>query len=115
MTVQSDLIRAVIFIIQEVNTMNKKQIFVFAVLAVLIFALGAQLAAAQPVELRIGNTTISFLPLVVTTKAADAPSGVLYVFPSETKTNGDAGGRALMNDICPNEDSQAHFCRREEI
>jgi hypothetical protein len=27
----------------------------------------------------------------------------------------DAGGRGAMNDICPTEDPQAHFCRREEI
>jgi hypothetical protein len=95
--------------------MNKKQIFIFAVMAIVIFALGAQLATAQPVELRIGSTTISFLPLIVTTEAAEGPSGVLYVFPSQAKTQGNPGGRSKMNDICPSEDSQAHFCRWEEI
>lgn len=96
--------------------MTKKHIFIYAVLAVIIFALGTQLASAQPVELRIGNTTISFLPLIVTTEAADGPSGVLYVFPSQARrTLENSFGRSKMNDICPSEDPQAHFCRWEEI
>jgi hypothetical protein len=89
--------------------MNKKQIFIFALLAVLIFALGAQLATAQPVEVRIGNTVIHFFPLIFSTKAADAPSGVLYVFSSTVTTDGDAGGRPGMGDICFTEDPNSHF------
>jgi len=95
--------------------MNKKQILIFAVLAIVIFALGAQLATAQPVELRIGNTEISFLPLIVTTKAADAPPGVLYVFSLPLSTQGDVGGRPAIMDLCPTEDPESHFCSLEEI
>lgn len=95
--------------------MNKKQIFIFAVLAFAVFALGAQLATAEPVELRIGSTTISFLPFIVTTKAAEAPPGVLYVFSTGFETGGNVGGRSFMGEICTNEDPNAHFCSMEEI
>lgn len=95
--------------------MNKIYIFIFSILAVVIFILGAQAATANPVSVQIGTTTISFLPLVITSQAADAPSGVLYVFSSTATTSGNAGGRGAMNDICPSEDPDSHFCRREEI
>jgi len=95
--------------------MNKKQIFVFALLGILVFALGAQLATAQPVEIRIGNTTIQFLPLIMTTKAADAPPGVLYVFPSTATMDGSAGGRDDMGDICFTQDPESHLCSLQEI
>ena len=50
--------------------MNKKQIAIFSLLAVAIFALGVYAANAEPISLRIGNTSISFLPLVLGTDAA---------------------------------------------
>jgi len=95
--------------------MKRKNIIIFAALAVIIFFLGAQAATANPVSIRIGDTEIIFLPLILRSKAADAPSGVLYVFPSTTTTDGDAGGRSLMGDICPTEDPNAHFCSVHEI
>jgi len=95
--------------------MNKKHIVILAVLAVVIFILGAHAATANPLSVQIGSITISFLPLVITSQAADAPSGVLYVFSSTATTNGNPGGRLAMNDICPSQDPDSHFCRREEI
>jgi hypothetical protein len=95
--------------------MNKKQVFILAVLAIVIFALGAQLATAQPVEIRVGDTLINLFPLVISSKAAEAPPGVLYVFPSTTKTDGDPGGRDVMGDICFTEDPDSHFCSLHEI
>ena len=95
--------------------MHKKHIFIFAVLAIVIFALGTQLATAKPMKLEIGNTEISLFPLILTTKAADAPSGVLYIFSSSITTDGGIGSRSEMNDICPSEIPDSHFCRLEEI
>ena len=95
--------------------MNKKYILILALLAVGIFALGAHLATAGPVEVQIGDNTISFLPLIITSKAADAPPGVLYVFSSIDDTTGDAGGRSLMDQSCFNMDANSHFCNLSEI
>jgi hypothetical protein len=95
--------------------MNKKQIFVFAFLAVVIFVLGAQAATAQPVSLRVGNTVIQFFPLILSSRAAEAPPGVLYVFSSTATTDGSAGGRDDIGDICPTEDTGSHFCSLQEI
>lgn len=95
--------------------MEKRYILIMAVLAVGIFALGVHLATAGPVEVQIGDTTVSFLPLVMTSKAAEAPTGVLYVFPSTDPTDGYAGGRAAIEQICPDQDPDSHFCSLEEI
>jgi hypothetical protein len=95
--------------------MSKKYIVILAVMAVGIFALGVHLATAGTVEVQIGDTTISFLPLVMTSKAADTPPGVLYVFNAGYETNGDVGGRSLMGEICTNADPESHFCSMEEI
>jgi len=94
---------------------KKKTIFIYAMLAIIIFFLGAQAATAYPVTIRIGDTEIIFLPLILKSKAADAPSGVLYVFSSTTTSDGNAGGRSLMGDICPTEDPDSHFCSLHEI
>ena len=95
--------------------MNKKYILILSILAIGIFALGAQLATAQPVEITVGNTTISFLPLIISSRAAEAPSGVLYVFSSTTLTDGNPGGRDAMQNICFSEDPDSHFCSVDEI
>ena len=60
--------------------MNKKHIFFLSILTISIFILGAYAAKAETVSIRIGNMQISYLPLVITSKAAEAPPGVLYVF-----------------------------------
>jgi hypothetical protein len=95
--------------------MNKKYIVILAVLAVAIFAFGAHFATAGPVEIQVGETTISFLPLIIHSKAADAPPGVLYVFNTGAETSGNIGGRSIMGEICTNEDPESHFCSIEEI
>jgi hypothetical protein len=95
--------------------MNKKYILILSILAIGIFALGVHLATAGPVEVQIGDTTVSFLPLVMTSKAADAPSGVLYVFWSTDTTDGYAGGRSAIGQICPSQDPDSHFCSLQEI
>ncbi len=41
--------------------------------------------------------------------------GVLYVFPSNMTTNGDAGGRTGMAGICEATDPESHFCMLAEI
>jgi hypothetical protein len=56
--------------------MNKKYIVILAILAVGIFALGVHLATAGPVEVQIGDNTISFLPLVMNTKADQVNSAI---------------------------------------
>jgi len=95
--------------------MKKKHIVVFAFLGIIIFALGAQLATAQPIKIQVGDTIFQFLPLIMTSKAADAPPGVLYVFSSTATTDGSAGGRDDIGDICPTEDTGSHFCSLQEI
>jgi hypothetical protein len=101
--------------IEEKDVMSKKQIFVLALVGILIFALGAQLATAQPIQVRIGDTTIQFLPLVISSKAAEAPTGVLYVFNTTVSVDGAAGGRSEMDNACFSEDPDAHFCHMDEI
>ena len=95
--------------------MNKKHILTLSMLAIVIFVLGAYAAKAEPVSIRIGSTEISFLPLVITSKAAEAPPGVLYVFSSTATTDGSAGGRNTIGDLCPTEDPGSHFCSLQEI
>ena len=95
--------------------MNKKQLLILSVLVIVIFTLGAYAAKAEPVSIRIGSTSISFLPLIIKSMAAEAPPGVLYVFSSTAATDGSAGGRNTIGDICPNENPDAHFCSLQEI
>jgi hypothetical protein len=53
--------------------MSKRHILILAVLAVCIFVLGGQLATAKPVEVKVGNSQISFLPLIFTSDAESPP------------------------------------------
>jgi hypothetical protein len=58
-----------------------------------------------------------FLPLVMKFLAQlpGGDSGVLYVFHTTAQTDGDAGGRVGMNDLCIAEYSDSHFCSIMEI
>jgi hypothetical protein len=95
--------------------MNKKQVVICAILVLMVFTLGARAATMNPVEVRVGNTVIQVFPLVVSSKAAEAPPGVLYIFSSTATTDGSAGGRNTIGDICPTEDTGSHFCSLHEI
>jgi hypothetical protein len=64
------------------------------------------------------NGTYSvFLPLVMKFLAQlpGGGSGTLYVLQTAARTDGDAGGRGGMNDLCIAEDSESHFCSLMEI
>ena len=95
--------------------MKKKYILILSVMAIGIFALGVHLATVGAVEMQIGDTTFSFLPLIISSKAQGPPAGVLYVFSSTTTTTGDLGGRSGAGSFCQLEDHDAHFCNVYEI
>ncbi len=100
--------------------MNRK-IFTLIMFAVLVFLLGARAATAQWISLPkasdLVNSVSSFLPVILKNYSATSaiPSGVLYIFPSTATTDGDAGGRSAIQQICPSEDTGAHFCSIYEI
>ena len=101
--------------------MNRK-VFTLIMFTVLVFLLGARAATAQWISLpkasEIVNSVSSFLPIIFkssTVVSANPPSGVLYIFPSTATTDGDAGGRSGIMQICPSEDTGAHFCSIHEI
>ena len=89
--------------------------------SVLVFLLGARAATIQWISLpkasEFGNSITSFFPIIFKNYPATSaiPSGVLYVFPSTSITDGDAGGRSAIQQICPSEDPDAHFCSLCEI
>ena len=100
--------------------MNRK-VFTLITFAVLVFLLGARAATAQWISLpkasELGNSISSFFPIIFKNYSATSalPPGVLYVFSSNSHTDGDAAGRPGMNTICSNEDSLAHFCTVDEV
>jgi hypothetical protein len=101
--------------------MNRK-VFTLIMFTVLVFLFGARAATAQWISLpkasELGNSVTSFFPVIFkssTVVSASPPSGVLYIFPSTATTDGDAGGRSGIHQICPSEDSDAHFCSVNEI
>ena len=100
--------------------MNRK-VFTLIMFAVLVFLLGARAATAQWISLpkasEIVNSVSSFFPVIFKnySAASPIPRGVLFVFSSTATTDGDAGGRSGIQQICPNEDLYAHFCSVYEI
>ena len=103
--------------------MNRK-VFTLIMFAVLVFLLGARAATAQWISLpkasEIVNSISSFLPIIFNTDSdtsvtSGIPPGVLYIFPSTATTDGAAGGRSAIQQICPSEDPDAHFCSVYEI
>jgi len=63
----------------------------------------------------IGNMEISFLPLIITSRTADVPPGVLYVFSSTDNTKGNGGGRVSMGEFCYADDPESHLCTYQDI
>jgi hypothetical protein len=101
----------------KINIKNMVKIFVSTFLVALLFMslLGAGLATAGVLK-NISGSLSGFLPIVMSrSPAAVTSSEALIVFSSQATTNGDAGGRTGMNDICENEDPSSHFCSMEEI
>jgi hypothetical protein len=99
--------------------MNRK-IFTILSFAVLMFLLGTWAATAQvfPVTADFLDDLefSSFLPMIYTEDTtADLPCGVLHVFSTGAKTNGNVGGRAEMHQFCYNEVPDSHFCSLHEI
>ena len=82
-----------------------------------IFLLGAGLAAAAAINKASANLS-GFLPLILNKPADLVPvtsTGVLIVFSTSATTDGNAGGRTGMNDMCVSEDPASHLCSWEEI
>jgi len=75
---------------------------------------GRAAGLAEPVQ---NSSNSVFLPLVMKFLAQlpGGDSGVLYVFHTTAETDGDAGGRVGMNDLCIAEYSESHFCSIMEI
>ena len=100
--------------------MNRK-VFTLIMFAVLVFLLGARAATAQWISLtkasELGNSITSFFPVIFKNYPTTSviPSGVLYIFSSTATTTGNAGGRSAIQQICPSEDTSAHFCSIYEI
>ena len=100
--------------------MNRK-VFTLIMFAVLVFLLGARAATAQwisiPKASEVVNSVSSFFPLIFKNSPAESaiPPGVLYVFPSTATTDGEAGGRSAIQQICPSEDPDSHFCTEGEV
>jgi len=98
-----------------------RKIFTLIMFAVLVFLLGARAATAQWISptkaSEIVNSVSSFFPVIFKNYSATSanPHGSLYVFSSNSSTDGDAGGRPGMNTFCSNEDSLAHFCTVSEV
>jgi len=90
----------------------------FILVAVLIFMLGVTSATAGWIKVPVLDFS-GFLPSVMknadTTSTAAGSTGALVVFSSAAVTDGNAGGRAPMNNICFVQDPDSHFCSLVEI
>jgi hypothetical protein len=103
--------------------MNKR-VFLIVSIAVLMFTLGVMASSMNLVASAgdiLDETRIAaLLPIVFRNHPApdvpDAePPGVLFVFPSTVTTDGNAGGRSSIMEICPETDPDSHFCSVYEI
>lgn len=98
--------------------MNHKYIFTIVLITVFV-VLGVYQASAK---INLDNASLtSLLPMMfnrwqdTSDNQAANPTGVLYVFFSNTTTDGNAGGRTGMNAICSQTDPVSHSCTRQEI
>jgi hypothetical protein len=102
----------------KTNTSDMLKIFtvVFITVLLFMFLLGAGIATAGVIRYVSANLS-SFLPIMMNKSTATIPSstGPLFVFSSLATTDGTAGGRSGMNDICASEDPDSHFCSLNEI
>jgi hypothetical protein len=69
--------------------MNRKHALTYSVLDVVIFVLGVYAPKTEPISNQVGSTEISFVSLVINSKAADLTSGVLYRFSSVATADGN--------------------------
>ena len=74
--------------------MSKKNIVVFSIILIIVFALGAQLGSAKPVSIKIGNNEFQFLPLILSSQAetSEYTNQLVHEFivaPGENINSGD--------------------------
>ena len=55
------------------------------------------------------------MPLIITSRAADVPPGLLYVFSSTDVTLGNAMGRSNLMTFCFADDPESHPCTYNEL
>jgi|GEM_PF-6973347 len=95
--------------------MSKQSVLLFVVLVLIVLVASIIRpgffggVSAQPTE----NI---YLPLIMKAlQALQGANGTLFVFPSSSTTNGDAGGRSGMAAICEATDAESNPCTIEEI
>jgi hypothetical protein len=89
---------------------------IFIAALILIFLLGGGIATAGLIRYASANLS-GFLPIMIkgSSSAPVTSSSALIVFSSTATTDGNAGGRTGMNQICLSQDPASHLCSLEEI
>jgi hypothetical protein len=95
---------------------DRLKILTAILIAVLIFLLGVGSATAGLIKFPRLDFS-GFLPVVMNNSNAETTtsSGALIVFSSTATRDGNASGRAGMNDVCVSQDASSHFCSLPEI
>ncbi len=95
---------------------DRLKILTALLIAVLIFLLGVGSATAGLIKFPALNFS-GFLPAISKNSNLETTisSGALIVFSSTATRDGNAGGRAGMNDVCVSQDTSSHFCSLPEI
>jgi hypothetical protein len=88
---------------------------IFIAAIAFIVLLGAGFATAGVVKYVSANLS-GFLPLIMNRSAVETTtSNALIIFSSVATTDGNAGGRTGMDEICMSEDPASHLCSLAEI